>query len=313
MARVMFMRKDDKALVKDLYEQYRKSCQVRNLSERTIKYYDDCIHEFLKFAGEGLELPQLTSELVEDYILYMKDKGLAATSINTYLRGIRTLVNWLAKRRYIEAFKVTLIKEEEVIKSTYNDAEIQLMLVKPDINKYDFTDYRNWVMVNMLLGTGIRLSTLISIRIGDLDLYNQLLSTRHNKNRKMQMIPLSKTLINILQEYLTYRNHKDDDEILFVTVYGTPYTPNGCYHAIMRHCHQRGIEHANVHKFRHTFAKNWIMSGGDVFRLQKILGHSSMEIVKKYVNIYGADLTKDFEKFNILDRFEKPKKAIKMR
>lgn len=129
---------------------------------------------------------------------------------------------------------------------------------------------------------------------------------------KGQIIFLSTSIIRILYEYLDYRQSDKEDDLLFSNIYGKGLTVNGLGQALVKYGKRRDISNSNTHRFRHIFAKNWIMSGGDVFRLQKILGHSSMEIVKKYVNIYGSDLTKDFDKFNILDRFEKPKKAIKI-
>jgi len=61
------------------------------------------------------------------------------------------------------------------------------------------------------------------------------------------------------------------------------------------------VQKTSVHLFRHTFAKKWILSGGDIFRLQKLLGHSSLEIVKEYVNIFGADLKAQYDTFNPLE------------
>ena len=74
----------------------------------------------------------------------------------------------------------------------------------------------------------------------------------------------------------------------------------------------------SIHLFRHTFAKNWILSGGDIFRLKSILGHSSLEIVKEYVNMFGGDLKKDFDKFNPLENMksvfaEREREAIRMK
>ena len=61
-----------------------------------------------------------------------------------------------------------------------------------------------------------------------------------------------------------------------------------------------------VHRWRYTFAKKWILSGGDIFRLQKMLGHSSMEIVKNYVNMFTDDLQRDFDTFNPLETMAEP-------
>jgi len=79
--------------------------------------------------------------------------------------------------------------------------------------------------------------------------------------------------------------------------------------AIGRYNQKRGISKTSIHLFRHTFAKNWILNGGDMFRLQKILGHNSIEIVKHYVNMYGGDLKNNFDVFNPLDNISPPKKG----
>ena len=63
----------------------------------------------------------------------------------------------------------------------------------------------------------------------------------------------------------------------------------------------RGVKKTSAHLYRHTFAKRWILNGGDIFRLQKILGHSDLAVVKEYVEMFGQDLSRDFGKFNPLD------------
>jgi len=70
---------------------------------------------------------------------------------------------------------------------------------------------------------------------------------------------------------------------------------------------KRGINKTSMYLFRHTFAKMFILNGGDVFRLQKILGHRSIEIFKEYVNMFTNDLKKDFDNFNPLENINKSK------
>jgi len=72
---------------------------------------------------------------------------------------------------------------------------------------------------------------------------------------------------------------------------------------IARYNRKRGVEKTSLHMFRHTFAKKWILNGGDIFRLQKLLGHSSLEMVRKYVNMFADDLRKDFDSFNPPDNY----------
>ena len=115
---------------------------------------------------------------------------------------------------------------------------------------------------------------------------------------------MSTTLRSVLIEYLKYRNGNDDD-YLFCSIYGQKFTRDGLRTAIQMYNHNRGIKKTSIHLFRHTFAKNWIMNGGDIFRLQKILGHSSLEMVKEYVAIFGVDIKENFDSFNALEKHTK--------
>lgn len=291
-----------------------KHCRLKNLSENTLSYYEETLEVFIKYIGKNdIKLKDIDIIFVEDYLLYLKSLGIKSVSINTRLRGLRAFLYWCMKRGYMDEYKIKLIKQEEVIKETYTDEELKLLLKKPNMRKCAFTEYQNWVIVNFLIGTGVRLSTLVAIRIKDINLENSILKTVHNKNRKQQIIPVSRALNKVLMEYLEYRNHESDEDCLFCNQYGEKLTTDACRIAVSRFGQKRGVMHCGVHKFRHTFAKNWILSGGDVFRLQKILGHSSMDIVRKYVNIYGKDLQKDFDRFNVLDRLSDNKDYIKMR
>jgi integrase/recombinase XerD len=218
---------------------------------------------------------------------------------------------------YLPKQKLDLMKADKDIKETYTDEELALLLKKPDIKKCSFAEYRNWVLVNYFLATGNRVSTVVNIRIGDIDFANGMISLTKTKNRKAQTVPLAQTMQRILQEYLAYRQGNADD-FLFCSQYGKPFTRDGVQSAIHDFNTRRGVTKTSVHLFRHTFAKKWIMSGGDIFRLQKLLGHSSLDIVKEYVNIFGADLKEQYDTFNPLENVYRSqnlesKKALGMR
>ena len=113
---------------------------------------------------------------------------------------------------------------------------------------------------------------------------------------------MSKTIRSVLKEYLKYRKGEPDD-YLFCSVNGVRLAENGVRIGIRLYNRKRGVNKTSVHLFRHTFAKKWILNGGDIFRLQKILGHSSLEMVRKYVNMFSDDLRRDFDSFNPLDSY----------
>jgi integrase/recombinase XerD len=217
------------------------------------------------------------------------------------------------KLGYMDKFMIKLIKADKGAKKTYTDEELHLLLEKPNAKNCSFAEFRTWTMINFLVATGVRLSSLINVKIKDLDFENQLIAITKTKNRKQQIIPMSKTLEGVLREYFEYRNG-DLDDFLFCTAWGKVFKVDGFQGSLKKYNLKRGVKKSSVHAFRHTFAKKWILNGGDIFRLQKILGHSSMEMVKNYVIMFSDELQQNFEKFNPLDQMNTARgQIIKMR
>lgn len=150
------------------------------------------------------------------------------------------------------------------------------------------------------------------LKIGDLDLKGKSVLLRVVKNRNQQIVPLSKSLIVILSEYLTYRNGSEND-YLFCNQYGRKLTKSGIESAIRRYNYKRGVLKTSIHLYRHFFAKHWLMNDGDTIRLQTLLGHQDMAMVKQYAAIYGQDLQRGFNEHNPLERYTNlGKQSIKM-
>ena len=193
-----------------------------------------------------------------------------------------------------------MLKVDNEVKETYSETQLELLLEKPDIKQCSFPVYRSWVMINYLLGTGNRLSTIINIKIEDVDLSNELVTLKKMKNRRQQIIPLSHTLCNILVEYLTFR-HGEPEDYLFCNIYGKQLTKGAFEKSIARYNIDRGVNITSIHAFRHTFAKMFIVNGGDVFRLQKLMGHGDISTTRIYVDLFADDIKENYEKFNPLD------------
>lgn len=138
------------------------------------------------------------------------------------------------------------------------------------------------------MATGNRISSALGLKIKDLDFTNYL--------------------INVT------KNGKEDD-FVFCNSYGKRGNIHTFEGLLQRYNRKRGVAKTSAYLYRHTFAKNWIINGGDIFRLQKILGHSDLTVVKEYVNMFSNDLSIDFDKFNPLDNMNITfdRKAIGMR
>ena len=291
-------------------EEYIIDCKSRNLREGTIRHYRDTVMQMKKYIGSDTLVKDMTVETFNDFIVELRENSsLNDQSLNTYARDLKTIMRFFMKREYIPYFKIEVPKADKQPIETYTDRELQVLLKKPNLKHCTFTEYKSWVMTNFLLSTGVRRNSIINIKIKDVDLEADVVHINITKSRKPIIIPLNADIKKILQEYLQYRKGGEDD-YLFCNVFGGKVSSSSVYHQIYEYNKSRGINKTGMHRYRHTFAKKWVTMGGNVVTLQKILGHSSLEITQNYLNILVSDIKKDIEEFNILREFKK--ESIKM-
>lgn len=305
------------------FKHYIDVLEAMNRSPQTIIYYKNCFQYFTEFIEEyelDKSCSNINQKIIIQYINYLhKSKpDLSERTVKSYLVGLRAFIYFLQKERYTDEFKIEIPKTEKAIKEPYSDAEVERLIEQPDLSKCTFSNLRDWAIVSFFLATGCRLSTATNVRIGDINFREQEIFIRKTKNRKQQILPLSPELERTLKIYLRYRQGEKDD-YLFCNAYGQYLTKNSITSCIRNYNLSKGVLKTSIHRFRHTFAKNWIINGGDIFRLQKILGHSTLDMVKEYLALYGNDLKRDYEKFSVLDRVKSenannsPTQRIKMK
>ncbi len=297
---------------------YKKS---NNLSESSIKDYNVIFTIFMDFYGKSSLCSNITDETIQEYICWLQKKPkklngkgsqkieyLSSATIATYIRHLRSVINYFIKKGYTEKFTVTIPRFEKEVKEVYSPDELKLLLKKPDLRKCSFSEYRNWVMTNYFLSTANRLETVRNIKIKDLNFEENEIYLRHVKNKKSYSIPMQKELKRILTEYLSYRGG-DPDDYLFCNENDDkkPLSNEALKTVMARYNQRRGVEKTSVHIYRNTFAKHWILKGGDLLRLQRILGHKKLDMVLEYVDMYGKDLQKNFDEYNPLSDFVKGK------
>lgn len=273
--------------IEEAFELFLRKCRVKNLTELSIKSYKKKMVHFNEFLNGETNFSIITSDTIDDYILWLRENTEANDiTINSYLRSVRAFLYYCMDCNYIPTFKIQLIKAEKKIKETYTDEELQRLLVKPDTNNCTFSCYKTWVFENYLLATGNRISTALNVRICDINFEDGTINLCKTKNRKQQIIPLSNTLAEIFQEYLLVRGGEGSD-YLFCNEYGQKAIERTYQQLVRRYNIKRNVNKTSCHLFRHTFAKQWILAGGDMFRLQKILGHSDLTVTKEYVAMFG--------------------------
>ena len=159
----------------------------------------------------------MQQSLIDDYQLDLASR-LKAETVNSYLFKICPIVKFGMVRGYItEDIQFSHMAHQKHFKDIYTEDEIRKLLPRPKTDK--FNEYRTWFVVNVFLRTGIRSLELRSIRCKDVNLNDGYITLVHTKNKEPRIVPLSKSLISILQEYMMIRNGADED-YLFCSIYG---------------------------------------------------------------------------------------------
>lgn len=310
MARIRM--KQHRTTFKEGCELYLLDCRQRNLREGTIRHYRQSFKRFSRYFDDELPIDEINQDMYNTYVVQLCDELENSVSINSYLRDLITVLHFWMDRGYIKRFKMKSIKVDQQAIETYSDEELAILLKKPEIRKCRFVEYECWVMTNFLFSTGVRQRSLNNIQIKDVDLMNRLVTLRVTKNRRVLIIPLSATMCSILTECLKHRQNKSNEDYLFCNAYGEQLCKSTGYKMLYFYNKSRGIQQTGIHRYRHTFAKQWVLNGGNVVTLSRILGHSSLDITQNYLNLLVTDLAKQVDEINLLDKFT-AKKKIAMR
>jgi len=295
--------------IEDARDEYIEEKKSLNKSYATIKSIEFSLDKWIKFLdyeGFDMECKSITEKYVQAFQAHFLAESMKAVTLNHYLRDIRGFIYWCVEREYIgKGFKVKQVTQQEVIKETYTDDEKRALIKKP--SRYaTFVEWRSWAVVNWILATGHRAATVCEIKLGDINYGKREILVRQTKTNKAYITPLSPALTTVIREYIRmWRSDAGDDDYLFCNVGEEQLTVNALKHSITHYNHSRGVEKTNVHALRHTFAKDWIRNTGDPFRLQKLLGHSSLDMTRAYVNMFSEDLKEGFEEHNPLDVLKK--------
>ena len=300
---------------KEAIDLFVKDCELRNLRPFTIQYYLNEFHAFLNSLTEQeidvtvLKPYNVTEEHIkENVILYMRNyKGLRVVTINTRLRALRAFFNFLYKQKYVpkNPFEnIRLLKDRKQIIPTFSKEQLNKLFNQPDLRT--FTGVRDYTIMMLMLETGIRVNELVGVGLNDILWEDSLLRIRNAKSYKERLVPIQKKMKEQLKKYITIRGYVESD-MLFVTIDGTDLTRRAVQQRIRIYGEKAKLKdvRCSCHTFRHTFAKLSVQQGANIFELQVILGHSSMEIVKTYVNLFGSDVRerhRDFSPLKVLEQ-----------
>ena len=301
-----------------LIEEYRVTCQTEGKSARTIEWYVCFLTKFRRFL-EGHEMPANVSQVdknhVRAFIRYLQTEArtprsgnpLSAATVQGYVRTLKAFFAWLEREEYLPAnpmAKMPIPKAQTKIIDTFSGDQINRLL---DVcHRSNGSSHRNLSIMLLLLDSGIRVSEAVGINLADVNLAEGHVKIKVAKGSRERMVPIGSIVQKSLWKYVNhYRPQPLTQTVtkLFLNDRGLPLTKNGIQQMLRRYGSRAGIAgvRCSPHTFRHTFAKNYLLNGGDIFSLQKILGHSSLASVRLYLNLFATDIKKQHMRFSPVD------------
>lgn len=270
---------------------------LTNVSPRTVEWYKNS----LKWLPSESPSP----EELKDAVMRMREKGLKATGCNCAIRAINAYLHWSSAGTEKKCgpgcphLRVPKVKEPELVLPTFTASQIKSLLAwKPKAK----CQRRLHLLILILLDTGCRISEALTLRVREIDTDNMLV-TLDGKGRKQRIVPFSLELRKALFRYISDFSRKPDS-LLLASKNETSLGRRVMLRDVKRACERLGFAPPcrTLHAFRHTFAVNYLRRGGSVFHLQKVLGHSTLEMTRRYANLVTADLQAVHERVSLLSR-----------
>jgi integrase/recombinase XerD len=275
----------------------------RKLSEFTISNYRDHLKAINAHIPQGETLDTLTADRFEAYVFEpMITMQRASNTINGRIKALRQYYKFLISKGYVRqnvADAVPKVKNTQNRIPSLSVEQIGVLLKQPDVTT--FTGFRDLTIIKLMLDCGIRLREAMDLKFPQVDIKNRRLRDVIGKNGNIEDIPISKLMCQQLQEYMEHRGQLSN-EALFVTIDGTALNRRTFQERLSEYGRMADIRDVRVspHTLRHTFAKQWVLNGGDPFSLQRILRHSTMDMVKKYVYMWADEIQAQHDKFSPL-------------
>ncbi|WP_227936037.1 tyrosine-type recombinase/integrase [Alkalihalobacillus deserti] len=287
----------------EMFEKFMVYKRTEALANRTINDYYKHFDYFKEYLRNDLTSEEITSDLLRGFIGYMlHEKKLSPVTANVRIRTMRAFMRYCYNEGYLsnpvhEIFKP--VKTPQDTLESLTPAEIKKLLSVIDDELY--TGFRDNVIIFILLDTMVRISELVAIKRRNVDLKAGFikLEAEETKTRRTRSVPLSSKTMKLLNEYIIETEDFGEEE-LFLTYDGHSINPSTVRHKLREYGERAGINNKRVspHTFRHTGALLYILNGGDPFSLQKILGHTDMSMVRKYIQMTDVDVRRQHNSFS---------------
>lgn len=277
----------------------------RGLSDNTIKSYRQDLDEAGAFFDKHTsDITKVDQFVILNFLESLQKQHKAPNTIIRAVSTLRRFFQYLVQFHVIKddpMLKVDSPKKAQTLPDVLTIAEVNKLLAVPDTSKK--LGVRDRAILETLYATGLRVSELVNLKLGDLHLPMNLIQTI-GKGDKERIIPISDVAVDWLNQYMkTTRvqllDGKSNTEYLFLNAHGRQLTRQAIWQMIKKYVNQAGIKrHVTPHTLRHSFATHLLENGADLRIVQELLGHSDISTTQIYTHISHKHLTEVYNKFH---------------
>ena len=280
--------------------------RIRGNSPATISHYENVLGIFMKYSG-NINVSDITLNCCRKYYLYLADSEIGSVSVQTYIRGLRAFLKWLYESEYIEVnicAKFKLPKATRKIIDVLTDDEIKCIF--ESIPGDGWLALRNNLIISLMLDSGLRRHEVVSLTVRSVHLSDRYIIVQQGKGDKQRVVPFGNFTGKLIAKYLEATSFNKDRTALFIKVSENLCSWETISDTTIKQLFRKlkirsGISRLKPHLLRHTFATRYLENGGNIYTLQSILGHTSLEMVKRYLHLANTRIRRDFPKFSPLD------------
>ncbi len=267
----------------------------KKLSSNTLQSYKRDITQYQEYIDKnGLNYLKLNNEDIDKYFEYLKTMNKKTSTISRNLATIRAFYQFLLRTKKIKrdpTIGVQSPKVEKKVPNILTSKEVELLLEQP--KNIDLKGIRDKAMLEFAYATGMRVTEIISLNIGDVNLEQSYVSC--NSGNKKRNIPLGTISLKALKDYIEKARPiliKDENiTALFVNINGKRLTRQGFWKIVKFYKEQAHIsKEITPHVLRHSFATHLLQNGADLKAIQTMLGHSDISSTQVYMQFQNENL-----------------------
>lgn len=287
---------DRTATIREAFDDFLGDKEYQGARPATLHFYRSNWEHFLRDTGiESFD--ELTLKTIRGWLL--EHRNLSPNTLATYDRCLRVITNWFEKRGYVDESPMKHLPKRKPTRTQIETLSREHMQKILERCRRGRTTRRDTALFTLLLDTGMRIGEATSLKLESI-LWSEGVLQADGKTGP-RVVPFGRRSKAALKLYVDRERRSRDPRVreVFLTRAGEPMTTRMATHHVIRVVREAGVDvgKAGPHTLRHTFAVEFIRAGGDAFSLQRLLGHTTLDMTRRYVHLADSDLRSAHRKF----------------